>query len=276
MENLEPLNSETDVPEISEKPSESCETIPPKDEEPNIPKTIEPDVSHSTDEKEEMQEITPENSEVHSLECSESSEAQNRDSDSLRSDSHSNETDERGTSVSSSSVVRINHLRTHNRRRVQNSRQSASSKLSEPVLENRGTDTHFYDGKLFTLLPELEEDIVRASKVSDPDKTLAFAELERVLRDRGGPHIGGIMRSYMAIVTSHRQYGRMKNQNPNYDNDNNLYACDLMYLLYEKIVLQNSTEHLKLLYEQLDDMSSGLCPQGRSTRLFQALVMLKS
>ena len=78
-----------------------------------------------------------------------------------------------------------------------------------------------------------------------------------------------------AIMDSHEANGRNPGGNPNFDPANNLFACDLLYLLCEKILYDGCEEHIKLLLTQLDEMATGLCPQGRTTRLFQILIMLK-
>lgn len=58
----------------------------------------------------------------------------------------------------------------------------------------------------------------------------------------------------------------------NFDPTNRLNADDLLYLCYEKICIQSDLDFEDLLKIQLVEMNSGLCPQGRTTRLFQILI----
>jgi len=51
----------------------------------------------------------------------------------------------------------------------------------------------------------------------------------------------------------------------NFDNTNNLIADDIMYL----ICLKLDKDMLPIFIEQLNDMNTGLCPQGRCIRLAQ-------
>jgi hypothetical protein len=55
----------------------------------------------------------------------------------------------------------------------------------------------------------------------------------------------------------------------NYDPGTGLRADHLAGLAWE---LRHNTEFLSLLEEQLADMSTGFCPQGRTHRLFQSLL----
>ena len=142
----------------------------------------------------------------------------------------------------------------------------------EPVLGPSSTNTHFFDGKLKELRGTISVDLDRAGSIGYDEKLRSFSTLFDCLRD-----LPGDGRScFVAIVDSYESYGRSRSSvNQNYDSANDLYADDLLYLLYEKIVVLRSTEHSKLLITQLQEMSSGLCSQGRTTRLFQTLVMLK-
>ena len=58
-----------------------------------------------------------------------------------------------------------------------------------------------------------------------------------------------------------------------YDPSNKIYVYDLLYIL-EKLceMYEDPTDLLNMLGEQLDDMSSGLCVQGRTTRLYQLMI----
>lgn len=57
---------------------------------------------------------------------------------------------------------------------------------------------------------------------------------------------------------------------PNFDQTNNLSAYDLLYL----IALHFENIDIPSLSEQLQDMSTGFCPQGRTIRLYQIIYSL--
>lgn len=62
------------------------------------------------------------------------------------------------------------------------------------------------------------------------------------------------------------------NPNANYDPTNNLYADDILYLILYKLESYNKEMQnnvLLLLNEIFEEMYSGLCPQGRTHRLYQ-------
>jgi len=156
----------------------------------------------------------------------------------------------------------------------------------ERALGRSAINTHFFDGKLpaFTstisdgsVARKIENDILRASLVSKEDKIQCFSQLEEKVKNyalaKGSipPHS---LRYLRAIISTHSSSG--KANNGNYDSTNNLHACDLLYLLYEKIMNEEESECMRLMLEQLDEMSTGDCSQGRCCRLFQALVMLRT
>ena len=126
-------------------------------------------------------------------------------------------------------------------------------------------NTHFYDGKMASMIAYLQEDLDRAAKVSKKEKIKAFNALADIITEP--PKAVSCL---LTIVQEHAKHGR---GGKNFDRKNNLYACDLLYLVSEKIT---DPEHLNLLKLQLTDMATGRCPQGRTTRLFQTLIMLKS
>ena len=82
------------------------------------------------------------------------------------------------------------------------------------------------------------------------------------------------MSCYGIIVNTLKIHQKLKSS-PNYDSINDMYACDLLWLLYEKIVLEKSEDHKILLNEALEDMNTGLCPVGRTVRLLNVLFMLR-
>lgn len=141
----------------------------------------------------------------------------------------------------------------------------ASAKVI-PVLGAAALNTHFFDGKVAEMVCHIRSDIDKVRTLPSTSKTDAFNILLTKMRvDMHIPLTQNALRCFNAIAS---MVG-------NYDSPNNLYADDLLYLLYEKIVIDNSHEHASLLASQLDEMISGLCPQGRTTRLLQVLIMLK-
>jgi hypothetical protein len=58
-----------------------------------------------------------------------------------------------------------------------------------------------------------------------------------------------------------------------YDPINKIHVHDLLYILEEVCKgYEDCTDLLKMIVEQLEDMSTGLCAQGRTTRLHQLMV----
>lgn len=55
-----------------------------------------------------------------------------------------------------------------------------------------------------------------------------------------------------------------------YDPSNKIYVFDLLYIVEDLCrKYEDCSDIIKVLVEQLEDMSTGLCPQGRTTRLYQ-------
>jgi hypothetical protein len=55
----------------------------------------------------------------------------------------------------------------------------------------------------------------------------------------------------------------------NYDNSNKINGDELLYMCLNHI---DNEDFIKNLNIQLEDMSNGLCPQGRTHRLYQLLL----
>ena len=84
----------------------------------------------------------------------------------------------------------------------------------------------------------------------------------------------------MEITRTFGKFGHIaQTANKNYDDKNDLFADDVLYLLYERICggddKRKAEGYLDLLFMQLHDMSSGNCAQGRTIRLLQVYVMMK-
>jgi hypothetical protein len=86
---------------------------------------------------------------------------------------------------------------------------------------------------------------------------------------RKTPKFGlGVNANFNTIVRDFEQ----DNAGPNYDPTNHLFAVDLLFLCSEICLFsaKDVSEEASILTNiQLDEMSSGMCPQGRNTRLFQ-------
>jgi len=129
------------------------------------------------------------------------------------------------------------------------------------------TDTHFYDGKLSDTVEFMRHEINRAASVDIQIQLKNLFELKNYLTQNA-------MSCYGIIVNTLKIHQKLKSS-PNYDSINDMYACDLLWLLYEKIVLEKSEDHKILLNEALEDMNTGLCPVGRTVRLLNVLFMLR-
>jgi hypothetical protein len=161
--------------------------------------------------------------------------------------------------------------------------------LGKPVLGAAALNTHFFDGHLgekgsfISSLEEstsrdIKENIERAGSVDKETKSECFLKLYKHIRTQTKfPVTVNADRCLKIIISIHEAYGRTKlPNNQNYSSSDDLHACDLLYLLYEKIVEENDPEYLSLMLSQLDEMASGLCVQGKNNRLFQTLIMLRT
>ncbi len=131
-------------------------------------------------------------------------------------------------------------------------------------------NTHYYDGKMGLMINCVMSDINRAGAVQKDVKTTAFYELKRDLEIRFSYHDGMMEK----LIHLHIAHGRQTGS-PLHDTSNGLFACDLLWLLYEKVVINKSVSHGELLVLALEDMESGMCPEGICTRFFQVLIMME-
>lgn len=117
------------------------------------------------------------------------------------------------------------------------------------------TDTHSYDGKLDTRH-------YTVCSCSRAEKMKGLKHLESALKMRGG----WCEKAVSAIVTDYESGSRS-----NYDTANKLDAGELLYQCYRLWQSDRCADVEPLLVAQLNEMSSGMCPQGRTTRLWQVL-----
>ncbi len=100
----------------------------------------------------------------------------------------------------------------------------------------------------------------RAENVPFEDKQGAFQHWKRELEER------------WSSEESHALHRLIDEQEMYYDPINKLHVDWLLWLCYEKIMIENNRifeEHFK---QQLQDMGSSFCIQGRTVRLLQILV----
>jgi len=119
-------------------------------------------------------------------------------------------------------------------------------------------NTHAYDGALKDRKEQIIQDLERVKNI---DKEKAFEELRTLL---ALPPVQNAL--FTMIVSGPPQ--------ANHDPTNDLDAKSLLYLCWEKRGLD--TDMIPLLRLAFEDMLTGSCPQGRSTRFFQVLVSIIS
>ncbi len=141
-------------------------------------------------------------------------------------------------------------------------------------------NAHFYDNKLSERKATLQRSIDRVSHLTIQEKVAIFdkiaREIETVLESdaRSGERSRQHALVFLNIIRSDLvRYGRINSQ-ANYDPTNDLHADDLLMLCGEILfgdALADKLEFLALLTQQLHDMESGSCPQGRTSRLIQVV-----
>jgi hypothetical protein len=134
-------------------------------------------------------------------------------------------------------------------------------------------NTHHYDGNLRELIDIVGPHINRASLIPRDRKLLSFVILRRtLLADRSFDRAAGM--ALNTIITTYERHGRIRGGG-NYDPSNDLYADDLLYLLYEIVMKKGVADTGVIINQQLSDMLSGMCAQGRTHRLFQLVWALR-
>ena len=122
-------------------------------------------------------------------------------------------------------------------------------------------DTHTYDGKV-------PNNII---KRTNEERKAAVEELIMLIKKYkdGSENIVG----FCNLITIFNDVGN----NSNYDHSNDYSADDIIFELISQ--LKNKDEEfikdiIKLICIQLQEMSSGMCPQGRTHRLYQIYKIL--
>lgn len=117
------------------------------------------------------------------------------------------------------------------------------------------TDTHVYDGKLVCDdIPHIHE----MESINLEQKIMYGMELMFAVMKLNG-EAGSIMQELVSSMGT----------NKNIDITNMLNADDLIMLCWKH---RNNNNFMGELIIQLIDMKTGLCPQGRTHRLFQILL----
>ena len=121
-------------------------------------------------------------------------------------------------------------------------------------------NTHFYDGRLDN---SLEAELEKVKMLPKEEKLRGLALLREHLPATSFENFDIIMNEFL-------RGGPL-----NYDSSNNLHAEDLLYLCSQSLE-KYSWDHtlIDLLNTQFIDMNTGICPQGRTHRLFQVALAL--
>ena len=110
-------------------------------------------------------------------------------------------------------------------------------------------DTHTYDGKIATLLPQLHD----IQNLSLEEKKTRVEPLTKLPLSAEAQHyLQGIIAAF--------------GSGQNIDPTNSLNADDLLCAC---VPFKDNEDFRKQFNEQLCDMRTGFCPQGRTHRLFQ-------
>jgi hypothetical protein len=129
-------------------------------------------------------------------------------------------------------------------------------------------NVHYFDGKLKEMYNMFSQDFERVRNLRE-EKTSEFQKLQELLISKNASHQS--LQYLRMIVDTFTRNGM-----ENYDASNNVYACDILYLICENINKssdEDKEEYISLLISQLEEMAGGSCPPGRTTRLFQVLMI---
>lgn len=122
------------------------------------------------------------------------------------------------------------------------------------------TNTHFYDTKLDNTKKLIEKELLVASQVDRRNKLMIFRDLCKRYNNR--------LICLNKIVNDYNS-----GNSGNIDNINKLNADDLLYLSAKRILIEKDKDFEELFLYQMEEMKTGMCPQGRTIRLLQILVV---
>lgn len=123
-------------------------------------------------------------------------------------------------------------------------------------------NVHFYDTKIKEFIltnQQISEEIIGAHSIPKEEKIRIFSEL-RCLIDNATKH------TYDIVINDF-----ISESSNNFDPLNEIYASDMLFLCHKYILPDN----INILNDQLIDLASGLCAQGRSTRFFQVYFSIR-
>lgn len=124
------------------------------------------------------------------------------------------------------------------------------------------SDTHYYDGRLIELGWNLREYF---ESIYDPSKSLHYFEIcRKQLTDPQALQVLQVLEND-DIAVQGSPIG------PNFDSSNNLTVGQLIG--YCAIIAEHQQEIKEVLETQCLEMLGGFCPQGRTTRLIQVLMV---
>jgi hypothetical protein len=117
-------------------------------------------------------------------------------------------------------------------------------------------DTHYYDGKLSI---DNIKNLTLIKEYTDEHKTT----LAKTIIDELDMELSRTAKGYMdKIVNDIGKPG-------NYESSNKLVADELLFLCWN---YRKNKEFIEAFNDQLEDMQTGFCPQGRTYRLYQLLL----
>jgi hypothetical protein len=129
-------------------------------------------------------------------------------------------------------------------------------------------NVHYFDGQLKDMYSIFSQDFLRVRNLRE-EKLTEFQKLHELLISKNASQLS--LNFLNMIIQTFIRNGR-----ENYDSSNDVYACDILYLICENINKSSNEEkeeYLSLLISQLEEMAGGACPPGRTTRLFQVLAI---
>ena len=126
------------------------------------------------------------------------------------------------------------------------------------------TETHTYDGKLGNRKREIQKKLDAAKLIAQEEKINDLSVLEVFLKDSGAS---------AQALSYFQRIADIQDEN-NYDPTNDLSATDLLWIC-SSVSDEERKNMAEILIVQLEDMSLGFCPQGRSTRLAQVVFSLE-
>ncbi len=147
------------------------------------------------------------------------------------------------------------------------------SKKSTP--NNQWNNTHFYDNNMSKeVINIINRTIKSFNSVSSPEKLEGFKNLRKTLIEKGLTKNGigyydQMIDIYSTNITNKNKNITTTTPTTNYDPINKMDAIDLLYGIY--IISLDNKDIIPILSEQLNDMRTGFCPQGRTIRLIQII-----